>query len=265
MGHCGACFIRTSTRAASPGGTAPKSGSGFIHRARSENVKTRATPGMPRAASTRTAATRACACGLRTNATCSMPGSLMSSTKRPSPRRRRGSSRRGTDAPKYFAPMLTLAAAARGSAPEIRLPDVVVGEELARGALERDAPCLHDVPARRDPERHPGILLDHQHGRAVALDRRDDREHRFHHCRREAERRLVEQHEAGARHQRAPDRQHLLLTAGECAGNLSATLEEDGELRVDAIEVHGDLRLIPPEIRPHLQVFSYSYLREGTA
>src|SRR5262245_28112949 len=47
---------------------------------------------------------RACACGLRTNAAWSIPGSLMSSTNRPSPRKRRGSSLRGTDAPKYLAP-----------------------------------------------------------------------------------------------------------------------------------------------------------------
>ena len=81
------CFMVTATRAARPGGIAPKSGSGFIQRSRSAKVKTWATPGSRLAASVRMAAMRACACGLRTKATWSIPGSLMSSTKRPSPRR----------------------------------------------------------------------------------------------------------------------------------------------------------------------------------
>ena len=77
----------TATRAARPGGIAPKSGSGFIQRSRSANVNTWATPGSRLAASVRMAAMRACAWGLRTKAAWSIPGSLMSSTKRPSPRR----------------------------------------------------------------------------------------------------------------------------------------------------------------------------------
>ena len=77
----------TATRAARPGGMAPKSGSGFIHRSRSAKVKTWATPGSRLAASVRMAAMCACAWGLRTKAAWSIPGSLMSSTKRPSPRR----------------------------------------------------------------------------------------------------------------------------------------------------------------------------------
>src|SRR5215471_8589873 len=47
---------------------------------------------------------RACACGLRTSAACRRPGNLISSTKRPLPRSKRGSSTRATEAPKYRVP-----------------------------------------------------------------------------------------------------------------------------------------------------------------
>src|SRR5262252_5735624 len=93
------------TTAASPGGTAPKSGSGFIHRSRSRKTNTRITPGADAAAVVSIDAIRACAWGERRNAAWSRPGSTTSSTKRPSPRRNRGSSRRFTAAPKNFAPM----------------------------------------------------------------------------------------------------------------------------------------------------------------
>ncbi len=58
----------TATRADSPGGMAPKSGSGFIQRSRSANVNTWATPGRRFAASVRIAVMRAWAYGLRTKA-----------------------------------------------------------------------------------------------------------------------------------------------------------------------------------------------------
>jgi hypothetical protein len=49
----------TTTRAASPGGIAPKSGSGFIQRSRSAKVNTWATPGSCFALSVRIAVMRA--------------------------------------------------------------------------------------------------------------------------------------------------------------------------------------------------------------
>ena len=91
--------------AARPGGGAPNSGSGFSQGASSAKVKTAATPGIVRAALTLSRAILAWACGERRNAAWSRPGRVTSSTKRPSPRRNRGSSRRRTAAPKYFAPM----------------------------------------------------------------------------------------------------------------------------------------------------------------
>src|SRR6185369_11027363 len=83
----------------------PKSGSGFIQRSRSVNVKTRTTPGAAAAAAVSIRTIRACAWGERRNAAWSKPGRITSSMNRPSPRRNRGSSRRFTAAPKNFAPI----------------------------------------------------------------------------------------------------------------------------------------------------------------
>ena len=66
--------------AASPGGTAPKSGRGFIQRSRSAKVKTVATPGSARAAAVLSATMRAWAWGERRNAAWSSPGRSTSST-----------------------------------------------------------------------------------------------------------------------------------------------------------------------------------------
>src|SRR5713101_2395705 len=103
--HWGAWRRSNLTTAASPAGTAPKSGNGFIQRSRSPNVKTRATPGAAAAAAVWIVFTTAWAWGERRKAAWNMPGSATSSMKRPSPRRNRGSSRRFTAAPKYLAPM----------------------------------------------------------------------------------------------------------------------------------------------------------------
>src|SRR5262245_51801759 len=72
---------------------------------RSSAVSTACTPGMARAAAASMPRISAWACGLRTKQACSVPGSLMSSTKRPRPMSSGRSSRRATRAPNCFAPM----------------------------------------------------------------------------------------------------------------------------------------------------------------
>ena len=67
--------------------------------ARSAPVKTPRTPGAPCAALSSIDRITACACGERTMTAYAWPGWLMSSTKRPLPRNRRGSSKRDTDCP----------------------------------------------------------------------------------------------------------------------------------------------------------------------
>ena len=62
--------------------------------------------------------------------------------------------------------------------------------------------------------------------------------------RREAERRLVEQQQLGLRHQRAADREHLLLAAGQRPALLLLALLQAREERVDAVEVLADALLV---------------------
>src|SRR4030095_16611580 len=123
------------TTAPSPAGTAPKSGKGFIHRSRPANVNTRATPGAAAAAAVWIFRTSAWAWDERTNAACNMPGTTTSSMKRPSPRRNRGSSRRFTAAPKYFAPMVCPAPRLYTRFPRVRSRAILAGTSRSRRRL----------------------------------------------------------------------------------------------------------------------------------
>ena len=71
--------------------------------------------------------------------------------------------------------------------------------------------------------------------------------------RREAERRLVEQDELRARHQRPGDREHLLLAAAHAAGLLVAPLLQPGEGRVPTVDVGRDLA-VAAQVRADAQV-----------
>src|SRR5712691_9521398 len=75
---------------------------------RSLAVTTRTTPGARRAASVRSAVTRAWACGLRRNARCARPGSLRSSTYCPRPVMSFGSSVRLSGRPTYGPESISL-------------------------------------------------------------------------------------------------------------------------------------------------------------
>ena len=66
-----------------------------------------------------------------------------------------------------------------------------------------------------------------------------------HDQRREAERGLVEQHQRGLADEGAADREHLLLAAGEIAGQLLAALREAREVAVDQLGVE-----LAPRWRP---------------
>src|SRR6202022_2695144 len=90
---------------------------------------------------------------------------------------------------------------------------VRVGEELLASAREADASRLEHVAAVREPERLHEVLLDEQHGGALRVDAANRFEDGLHHERGEAQRRLVEDEQARARHEGATDREHLLLAA----------------------------------------------------
>ena len=82
-----------------------------------------------------------------------------------------------------------------------------------------------------------GMLLHHDHPhRAGGYHSRDHAEQFLRDQRGEALERLVEQEQPGIEHQRACDRQHLLLAAGELVAHVASTLAQPREQRVDARE-----------------------------
>ena len=118
------------------------------------------------------------------------------------------------------------AAPLAAAAAEIELLHILVARKFGGGAVEHDLALLHDIAVARHLQRGAGVLLDQQDGDAeVAVDAGDDAEHLLHQQRRQAHGRLVHQDQLRPRHQRPPDRQHLLLAAGEIAGKPGALLE----------------------------------------
>src|SRR4029077_14737475 len=102
-------------------------------------------------------------------------------------------------------------------------------QQCAPGSAERDPAVDHDIAAVRKLQGVERVLLHQEHGELFLgvelLDRVEDltRDQR-----RQAERRLVEKEEARVSHQRARDRQHLLLATGKRATALVDALLEAG-------------------------------------
>jgi hypothetical protein len=82
--------------------------------------------------------------------------------------------------------------------------------------------------------------------------------------RRQAQRRLVQQHQPRSRHQPAADRQHLLLAARQKARRLRPALLEHREIGIDDFEILGDARALAA-VGAHAQVFSDREVREHLA
>src|SRR6185312_1844914 len=94
--------------------------------------------------------------------------------------------------------------------------EIGVLHRFARGEFRRrpaqgDAARLQHIAAIGDAERGARVLLDQKDRVAGGAQRHNLRHDPLHHQRREAERRLVEQHETRPRHHGARDRHHLLL------------------------------------------------------
>src|SRR5262245_35187354 len=112
---------------------------------RSGSVKTACTPGAARAALASMRLMAAWACGERTNTADSVPGSAMSSMKRPLPVSSAGSSTRAVRAPKLILAALTLVpgpvglARSRGGLRNIAVPGLESGRGAAGGPAAGEA------------------------------------------------------------------------------------------------------------------------------
>src|SRR3984893_10844877 len=102
---------------------------------------------------------------------------------------------------------------------EIEFLDVLGMHQPLATVVHDDAADFQHIAIMRRLQRDLGVLLDNQDRHALLLGvPLDDGENLLHQDRRQTQRRLVEQQQRGAVHQRAPDRQHLLLGAGELPG-----------------------------------------------
>ena len=80
------------------------------------------------------------------------------------------------------------------------------------------------------------VLLDQDRRHALVADDAAQRRQQFiDDDRRQTFERLVEQHDARIEHQRAADREHLLLAAGELIAEIAPPLGEPREQRVDLV------------------------------
>src|SRR5262245_43691736 len=108
---------------------------------------------------------------------------------------------------------------------EIELLDVAVRQQARAIAVEHDASVLQHIAIVGDRERHGGALLDDHDGDAeLVADLLEPRHQVLDHDRRKAERQFVDQQKLRLAHQRARNREHLALTAGEEPGHAAAQI-----------------------------------------
>src|ERR1019366_7580121 len=116
-----------------------------------------------------------------------------------------------------------------GSYREIGLGDRLVLFDLRRGARKADRPFAQDQVSVSKVEGHFQVLL-HQHdGQSLAAQPANGGNDLFHNQRRQTFRRLVEEQDGGVGHERAGDRQHLLLAPRELRAKVALALLEAGK------------------------------------
>src|SRR5216683_2488545 len=120
-------------------------------------------------------------------------------------------------------------------ATEIEFLDVRVLLQGLRRAVHDETAVLDEIGVADDVERRGGVLLDEEDADPVLVEAADDAKDLVDQEGRKPEARLVQQQQLGRGHQRATDRQHLLLAAGEIARLGRAPLREPREIAVDHV------------------------------
>src|SRR5215470_5548347 len=120
--------------------------------------------------------------------------------------------------------------------PKIPPLDGLVTLEVVRSALVDDLSLAHHVDAIRDAQGQVIVLLDQQDRQALALEALEDAADLPHDDRRQSLGRLIQQEHPAIREERATERQHLLLPAGERARHLTLTLGEARKQRKDPLD-----------------------------
>src|SRR4029079_1694772 len=148
---------------------------------------------------------------------------------------------------------------------KVRRADFRTLEQFAANSAERDLAIDHDISAMRELERMECILLDQEYGQVVApVQFPNGRENLVNQEGCEPERRLVENEQAWATHQRAADRQHLLLATRQRAAALVQTLSQAWEQLEYARQVLAKMRRVGDR-SAHLQILHHRHTRKDAA
>ncbi len=128
-------------------------------------------------------------------------------------------------------------------------------------AFGGDAAVFQHVTVMSDAQHLARVLLGDEDGRAAGIDPSDDIEDEVECLGRKPERRLVHQKATRPRHQRAPDRQHLLLAAGQKRRRLPLTFAQDRKQRKHLL--HARLfGLSRHQIGAHFEILAHAHLAE---
>src|SRR5262249_20605563 len=123
-----------------------------------------------------------------------------------------------------------------------------------------------DIAAMGETERMISALFDEKDSQAiVGIERTDCAEDLLHDQRSKAERRLVEQQQLGAPHERPSASEHLLLTSGQRTATLMlAPLKQRKEIE-HMLQILGEIGRIRGDEGTHLQVFQNGHACENPA
>src|SRR3990170_2503846 len=151
---------------------------------------------------------------------------------------------RSRNFPNAVIPTPSTCTSRMASPSQVAVNHPLVVAQLGRGARQEHLAVLQHVAAVGDGEGVRRRLL-HEQDREALLVQPPDRLHDLiDHDGSEPERRLVHHDERRVHHQPARDHEHLLLAAGQRAGELCPALGEPGEARVLALEEPGDARAV---------------------
>src|SRR6266545_2064599 len=126
-------------------------------------------------------------------------------------------------------------AAPAGALSQVKSRELVMGFDLPGIDGGGDATISHHVGAARQFECELLFLFYHHHREPLVVEPPQRLQDLYRHLGREPERGLVEQQQLRIGHERATDRQHLLLAAGHRSGGLRQTLFEAGKQREHAL------------------------------
>src|SRR5262249_8234795 len=113
---------------------------------------------------------------------------------------------------------------------------VGIGFNLAGWSLMDDVAVIDDVGALRKRERRGKVLFDEENGLARVDELLTDLHQVMHNDGRQSFERLVEQNKFGIPHQRARNRQHLLLATGQIGAAAGSALLQPRKNVVNSLQ-----------------------------